>query len=55
MREARALGHFTGDDEEVEAIREACGEVPVTDGDLLTDVLQEWLPLPSTRMRALVK
>lgn len=42
VREARAVGLFSGDDEEVEAIRAACGEVPVSDGELLTDVLQEW-------------
>jgi predicted amino acid dehydrogenase len=42
VREARAIGLFAGDDEEVDAIRAACGEVPVTDGELLTDVLQEW-------------
>lgn len=42
VREARALGYFDGDDEDVVAIRQACGDVPVTDGELLTDVLQEW-------------
>jgi predicted amino acid dehydrogenase len=42
VREARAVGLFSGDDAEVDEIRAACDEVPVTDGELLTDVLQEW-------------
>ena len=41
VREARSLG-LLGRDQGVEAVRQACGDVPVTDGDLLTDVLQEW-------------
>lgn len=42
VREARAAGHFSGGDADVDRIRAACGDVPVTDGVLLTDVLQEW-------------
>ena len=42
VREARAVGLFNGKDAEVDAIRQACGDTPITDGDLLTDVLQEW-------------
>jgi predicted amino acid dehydrogenase len=41
-REARAVGLFTGKDSDIDAIREACGDTPITDGELLTDVLQEW-------------
>ncbi|MBE7325482.1 dehydrogenase [Nocardioides sp. Y6] len=42
VREARAAGLFGGRDSDVARIRAACGDVPVTDGELLTDVLQEW-------------
>ncbi|MCD6640060.1 MAG: dehydrogenase, partial [Nocardioides sp.] len=42
VREARAVGLFTGKDSDVEAIRAACGDVPITDGEVLSDVLQEW-------------
>ena len=42
VREARAVGLFDGTDAEVEPIHDACGDVPITYGDQLTDVLQEW-------------
>ena len=42
VREARAAGLFRGRDSEVARIRAACGDMPVTDGEMLTDVLQEW-------------
>lgn len=42
VRESRATGLFTGGASEVEAIHRAAGDVPVTDGHRLTDVLQEW-------------
>ncbi|HNM98282.1 MAG TPA: dehydrogenase, partial [Marmoricola sp.] len=42
-REAIAVGTFDGDpDEAKQAIKRACGSVPMTDGHKLTDVLQEW-------------
>lgn len=42
VREARALGLLTDDTDVMSRLRAACGGVPVTDGDMLTDVLQEW-------------
>lgn len=42
VREARALGLLTEDDDVMGRLRSACGDVPVTDGEMLTDVLQEW-------------
>lgn len=43
VREARAVGTFDGDEDDALArIRTACADVPFTDGQALTDVLQEW-------------
>lgn len=42
LREARAAGHFSGRIEDLERITGAATQVPVRDGSLLTDVLQEW-------------
>ena len=42
IREARAAGHFTGEIEDLQRIKDATTRVPVCDGTLLTDVFQEW-------------
>ncbi len=42
VREARAAGHFTGRIDDLQNIAGAAAQVPVRDGSLLTDVLQEW-------------
>ncbi len=42
LREARAVGIFEGEPEVLEQVRAAAGEVPVVDGHVLHDVLQEW-------------
>jgi len=42
IREARAAGHFTGRIEDLQRITGATAQVPVRDGALLTDILQEW-------------
>ena len=42
LREARAVGLFDGEPEVLERVRAAAGEVPVLDGHVLHDVLQEW-------------
>ena len=42
LREARAVGIFDGEPEVLEQVRAAAGEVPVVDGHILHDVLQEW-------------
>ena len=42
LREARAAGHFSGRIEDLQRITGAATQVPVRDGSLLTDVLQEW-------------
>lgn len=41
-REAQALGLLDGRESDLQALHDAAGEVPVTDGKKLTDVLQEW-------------
>ena len=42
LREARAVGLFDGEPEVLERVRAAAGDVPVVDGHVLHDVLQEW-------------
>jgi predicted amino acid dehydrogenase len=42
MREARAAGHFDGRIEDLQRIEGVTTRVPVRDGSLLTDILQEW-------------
>ena len=42
LREARAVGLFDGEPEVLERVRAAAGDVPVVDGHILHDVLQEW-------------
>jgi predicted amino acid dehydrogenase len=42
LREARAIGLYDGDLKAIEEVKEAATEVPVTDGQALDDVLQEW-------------
>jgi predicted amino acid dehydrogenase len=42
LREAQALGLYDGEDDGIEQVRGAAGEVPVLDGHRLHDVLQEW-------------
>ncbi|MGB8858031.1 MAG: hypothetical protein WCC60_02180 [Ilumatobacteraceae bacterium] len=42
LREARAAGHFDGRIEDLQRIAGATTQVPVRDGSLLMDVLQEW-------------
>ena len=42
VREARAAGHFTGRIDDLQNIAGAAAQVPVRDGSLLNDVLQEW-------------
>jgi predicted amino acid dehydrogenase len=42
MREARAAGHFDGQIEDLQRITSVTTRVPVRDGSLLTDILQEW-------------
>ena len=42
LREARAVGLFDGEPEALERVRAAAGDVPVVDGHVLHDVLQEW-------------
>ncbi len=42
LREARAVGLFDGEPEVLERVRAAAGAVPVVDGHVLHDVLQEW-------------
>jgi predicted amino acid dehydrogenase len=42
VREARASGHYDGDLRHVEGLHLAADGVPVTDGDMLRTVLQEW-------------
>jgi predicted amino acid dehydrogenase len=42
IREARAAGHYDGDLAAVERVKSATRLVPVTDGQALADVLQEW-------------
>ena len=40
--EARAAGHFAGELEDLQRIKGSSTRVPVRDGSLLVDVLQEW-------------
>jgi predicted amino acid dehydrogenase len=42
LREAQAVGLYDGEPEALEQVREAAGTVPVIDGHVLQDVLQEW-------------
>jgi predicted amino acid dehydrogenase len=42
VREARAAGHFAGPVEDLQRAKGATTQVPVRDGSLLTDILQEW-------------
>jgi predicted amino acid dehydrogenase len=42
IREARAIGLYDGDLAAVERVKKATRMVPVTDGQALSDVLQEW-------------
>jgi hypothetical protein len=42
IREARAIGLYDGDLAAVEKVKKATRMVPVTDGQALSDVLQEW-------------
>ena len=42
IREARAIGLYDGDLAAVERVKRATRMVPVTDGSVLADVLQEW-------------
>jgi predicted amino acid dehydrogenase len=42
IREARAVGLYDGDLADVETVKQATSSVPVTDGQALSDVLQEW-------------
>lgn len=42
IREARAIGLYDGDLADVETVKQATRTVPVTDGQALGDVLQEW-------------
>jgi predicted amino acid dehydrogenase len=42
IREARAIGLYDGDLAAVEKVKKATRLVPVTDGQALSDVLQEW-------------
>ncbi|HAP77392.1 MAG TPA: dehydrogenase [Acidimicrobiaceae bacterium] len=42
LREARAAGHFTGAPSDLQPVLEAGRQVPVCDGGMLTDILQEW-------------
>ena len=42
LREARAAGHFAGELEDLQRIKGSSTRVPVRDGSLLVDVLQEW-------------
>ena len=42
IREARAAGLYDGELEEIDRVKRATTEVPVTDGHTLRDVLQEW-------------
>ena len=42
VREARGTGHFDGDLRKLEALNRTATGVPVTHGDALRNVLQEW-------------
>lgn len=42
VREARAAGLFDGELDAIESLKAATTQVPVTDGHVLGDVLQEW-------------
>lgn len=42
IREARAAGVFEGDVERINEVRDTTSRVPVRDGAMLADVLQEW-------------
>ncbi|MBV8349042.1 MAG: dehydrogenase [Mycolicibacterium sp.] len=42
VREARAVGLYDGELDAIDSIKQATTEVPVTDGQALGDVLQEW-------------
>ena len=42
IREARAAGVFDGDVHEIRRVLRTTGRVPVLDGSMLADVLQEW-------------
>ena len=42
IREARAIGLYDGELADVETVKQATRMVPVTDGQALSDVLQEW-------------
>src|SRR5690349_6551200 len=42
IREARAAGLYDGELDDIARVMRAAGEVPVTNGHALRDVLQEW-------------
>ncbi len=42
LREAQALGLYSGDPDAIDRVRTATSEVPVVDGRTLHEVLQEW-------------
>ena len=42
VREARAAGHVKGEISDLKKVKETTSRVPVRDGGVLTDILQEW-------------